>query len=143
MQITVLLVDDEKDFIEMLSERLVARGLSVLTAQDGAEALIQVRENNPDVVVLDVLMPGKSGIEVLQKIKQERPLTEVILLTGHGTVEAAVAGMRAGAYDYILKPAEMKELVGKIISAYKRRAEQEERIRSAEIQQIMLTRGWD
>jgi DNA-binding NtrC family response regulator len=143
MQITVLLVDDEKDFVEMLSQRLVARGLSVLTAPDGVEALVQVRENNPDVVVLDVLMPGKGGIEVLQKIKQERPLVEVILLTGHGTVEAAVAGMRAGAYDYILKPAEMKDLVGKIISAYKRKAEQEERIRSAEIQKIMLTRGWD
>jgi len=143
MKIRVLLVDDETEFVDVLAERLEAREFAVSTAFSGDEALTQLTEREVDVVVLDVLMPGKSGVETLGEIKKLKPLVEVIMLTGHATVESAVEGMKLGAFDYLMKPTETKDLVEKIVRAYKRKAEQEERIRNAEIQRIMLTRGWD
>jgi two-component system, OmpR family, response regulator CpxR len=95
------------------------------------------------VVVLDVLMPGRGGVETLRELKQLQPILEVIMLTGNATVESAVEGMKLGAFDYLMKPCDTKELVEKIVKAYKRKSEQEERIRNAEIARIMLTRGWD
>ena len=143
MRIKVLLVDDELEFVEMLSERLAARGFSVSKAWDGRQALLRLSEVGPDVVVLDVQMPGMDGLTVLREIRQTSPLTEVLMLTGHATVESAVEGIRAGAYDFILKPAEMRDLVGKIVAAYTRKSGREENIRAAGIEQIMLRRGWD
>lgn len=143
MKVNLLLVDDEEDFLEMLAARLVARGFSVSVARSGQEALVQVQAGGIDVVLLDVQMPGMDGIAILHEIKRMEPLVEVMMLTGQGSVQSAVNGMKAGAFDYIMKPAEMKDLVEKIIHAYKRKAEQEERIRNAEIQRIMLTRSWD
>jgi two-component system, OmpR family, response regulator CpxR len=142
MKISVLLVDDEKEFLEVLAERLEARDFEVTRACGGEEALLAVQEKNIDVAVVDVLMPGKDGISTLREMKLVKPLTEVIMLTGHATVESGVAGMKLGAFDYLMKPAETKDLVGKIVQAYKRKAEQEERIRQAEIEKIMLRRGW-
>jgi two-component system response regulator CpxR len=93
--------------------------------------------------VLDVLMPGKDGVATLKEIKQAKPILEVIMLTGHATVESAVEGMKIGAFDYLMKPTETKDLVEKIANAYKRKAEQENRIRQAEIERILLRKGWD
>lgn len=138
----VLLVDDEEMFVEMLAERLEARGLEVAKAFEGDQALEKVQEKDYDVVILDVLMPGKSGVDVLREIKQLKPLTEVIMLTGHATVDTAIQGMKLGAYDYLLKPTETKDLLEKIQGAYKRKTEQEERIRQAEIERITRTKGW-
>ncbi len=138
----ILLVDDEEKFVETLAERLQTRGLEVTTAFSGDEALVKLREKNVDVVVLDVLMPGKSGIDTLSEIKRMKPLTEVIMLTGNATVETAIEGMKLGAYDYLMKPTETKELVEKISTAYKRKTEHEERIRQAEIDRIAKSRGW-
>jgi DNA-binding NtrC family response regulator len=143
MKINILLVDDEQDFLEMFSERLLARGFSVFSAQSGEEALARVREGGIDVVILDVQMPGMDGIAILHEIKRIEPLVEVMLLTGQASVQTAVNGMKAGAFDYIMKPADMVELVEKLTNAYGRKAEQEERIRNAEIQRIMLTKSWD
>ena len=95
-----------------------------------------------DVVILDVLMPGLSGIDTLRGIKKVRPLTEVIMLTGHATVETAIEGMKLGAFDYLMKPTEIEDLVGKITQAYQRKAEQEGRIRQATIDKIAKTRGF-
>ncbi len=92
-----------------------------------------MRGKEVDVVVLAVLMPGKSGIDTLREMKQLKPLTEVIMLTGHATVETAIEGMKLGAYDYLLKPTEIAELVEKISKAHGRKADQEERIRQATI----------
>jgi len=138
----VLLVDDEEMFVEMLGERLEARGLEVTKSFDGEQALERIRERDFDVVILDVLMPGKDGVDVLREIKQLKPLTEVIMLTGHATVDTAIQGMKLGAYDYLLKPTETKDLLEKIEGAYKRKSEQEERIRQAEIEKITRSRGW-
>ncbi|MGQ9857751.1 MAG: response regulator [Thermodesulfobacteriota bacterium] len=138
----VLLVDDEEMFVEMLAQRLEARGLEVAKAFDGDQALQRVREKDYDVVILDVLMPGKGGVDVLKEIKQIKPLTEVIMLTGHATVDTAIQGMKFGAYDYLLKPTETEDLMEKIQGAHKRKSEQEERIRKAEIERITITKGW-
>jgi two-component system, OmpR family, response regulator CpxR len=141
MKIRVLLVDDEKDFVEVLAQRLEARNLSVLTAFGGDEAIARVQKEDVDVVVLDMLMPGRTGIEVLKEIKQIKPLVEVILLTGHATVESAIEGMTKGAFYYLMKPAEMKSLLQNIASAYKHKAEQEHRIRQAEIERLLYSEG--
>jgi two-component system response regulator CpxR len=142
MHIKVLLVDDEKDFVETLAQRLEVREFDVKTALDGDEALGVIRESDVDVVVLDVLMPGKDGIQTLKEIKDLKPLVNVIMLTGHATIDTAIQGMRLGAYDYLLKPTETEILVEKIMSAYKIKAEHEERIRQAEIEDLLKRRGW-
>ena len=143
MKIRVLLVDDEQEFVEVLAERLQARDFAACAAFDGEAALTRIEAEDFDVVVLDVLMPGKSGIETLRDMKQLKPLLEVILLTGHATVETAVEGLKLGAFDYLMKPTATKDLVEKIHQAYRRKAEQEARIRQAEVEQLALRRGWD
>ena len=107
MKIKVLLVDDEKEFVDALAERLEIRDFEVTKAFDGDEALARVGSGDVDVVVLDVMMPGKGGIEVLREIKATRPQIQVIILTGHASLETALDAMRHGAFDYLLKPVEM------------------------------------
>jgi DNA-binding NtrC family response regulator len=109
---------------------------------NGDEAIALVREQEIDVVILDVLMPGRSGMETLQELKRVNPLIEVIMLTGHGTVETAIDGMRLGAYDYLMKSTETTDLVEKITKAYARKSEQEARIRQAEVDRIVRSKGW-
>jgi len=142
MKIKVLLVDDEKEFIETLAERLAVRDFIVQTAFGGDEALSKIQEEDFDVVVLDVLMPGKNGIETLREIKSLKPLVNVIMLTGHATVETAIDGMKAGAFDYLMKPTDTNDLVGKITKAFNIKAEHEKRILKAEINTIIEKRGW-
>jgi DNA-binding NtrC family response regulator len=142
MQVSVLLVDDEKDFVETLAERLETRGFKVSKAFSGDECLEAIREDHIDVVILDVLMPGKDGIETLREIKRTNPLIEIMMLTGHGTIDTAIKGLQLGAHDYLKKPTETKELVEKILRAYAKKSEQEERIRRAQIDKIVATRGW-
>jgi DNA-binding NtrC family response regulator len=138
MKIKVLLVDDEKEFADALAERLGSRGLHVGTANSGDEAVARLREESFDVVILDMVMPGKDGIQTLNEIKQARPLVEVVLLTGFGTLDTAVSSIERGAFYYLKKPAEMRDLLENIVSAYKRKAEHEERIRQAEIKRITM-----
>jgi DNA-binding NtrC family response regulator len=137
MKPRILIVDDEKDFTEPLSERLALRDYDVSTAFSGEEALEKIKTYNPDVVILDVIMPGLDGIETLRGIKEIKPLTEVIMLTGHATVETAINGMQLGALDFLMKPCTNEELVSKIDMAYERKADQEERIRAAKVADIM------
>jgi DNA-binding NtrC family response regulator len=142
MHIRVLLVDDEVEFTQTLGERLETRGFSVRTAASGDEALAALRAQESDVVVLDVLMPGKGGVETLREIKQINPLIEVIMLTGHATIDTSIEGLKLGAFDYLLKPTDTADLVTKITKAYARKAGQEERIRLAEINKIVAAKGW-
>ena len=139
--IQVLLVDDERDFVEMLSLRIEDEGHQVRPAYSGQEALQALDEAESDVVILDIKMPGMDGIETLKTIKARYPLVEVILLTGHGAVDTAVEGLKSGAFDYLLKPANFEELVLKMKAARKRKAEQEERIRKAEALSLMRRTG--
>lgn len=142
MTVRVLLVDDEQEFVDVLADRLETRGFAVTKALSGEESLGKLREKEVDVVVLDVLMPVKNGVETLRDIKQLNPLIEVIMLTGHATIESAIEGLKLGAYDYLMKPTETENLVTKILRAYARKSEQEERIRRAEIDKILASKGW-
>ena len=142
MKIKVLLVDDEKDFIESLAERLQLRDFDVKTALNGDDAIKLVNENEFDVIILDVKMPGKSGIEILKEIKNINQLSQVIMLTGHATVESAIQGMKLGAYDYIMKPTVTEDLINLINKAYKIVEEHRDRIRRAEIDNIVKKHGW-
>ncbi len=138
----ILIVDDEKDFVEMLSLRLEETGEKTTPAHSGKECLDILEKETFDVVMLDIKMPGMDGIEVLKEIRKRFPLLEVIMLTGHGTTESAVQGMKLGAFDYLLKPADFEELQEKLEGARKRREEQEERIRKAEVR-LLLRRSGD
>ena len=113
----VLLVDDEEEFVTTLAERLQLRGIQVQTATDGESALRLVEDDPPQVVALDVLMPGIGGFEVLQQIKSRNPEIPVILLTGRGSTKDGIEGMRLGAFDYLMKPLDIDELINKMKEA--------------------------
>ncbi len=135
--VTILLVDDEAPFIETMTKRLTKRKLSVLTAFSGNDALEKLRKNNTiDVVLLDVRMPGMDGIETLREIKKAYPLIEVIMLTGHATVETAIDGMKLGAFDYLMKPCDIEQLVSKVEEAMANKIKQEEKIREARMKEL-------
>jgi DNA-binding NtrC family response regulator len=137
MKKRVLVVDDEQDFAKALAERLELRDYDVTACFSGKDAVKKLEKYNFDVVILDVKMPGMDGIEALSEIKRIKPLVEVIMLTGHATVETAIEGMKLGAYDYLMKPCETEDLVAKIDRAYGRKAEHEERIREARVKEII------
>ena len=120
-QIRVLLVDDEADFLRTLGKRLTHRGLAVATAGGGEECLDILGKAPMDVVVLDVKMPGMDGIETLAAINERHPGTAVVLLTGHADVGMAVSGIEAGAFDYLMKPVGIDELVYAIEDAHRAR----------------------
>ena len=119
--IRLLLVDDEEDFRTTLASRLKKRNINVTDVGSGNEAIELTREESFDVAVLDIKMPGMDGIETLRQLKKVAPLVEVILLTGHGSVEAGIEGMRLGAYDYLMKPYNVKDLLLKVEDAYRRK----------------------
>ena len=115
--INVLLVDDETEFVNTLAERLELRGLEVSVATDCEEAIRSVESIRPQVVVTDVKMPGMGGLDLLRYLKARHPGIEVILLTGHGSTQDGVKGMRLGAFDYLMKPVRIEDLVEKLESA--------------------------
>jgi DNA-binding NtrC family response regulator len=137
----VLLVDDEVSFVESMADRLTIRNLETVSALNGEEALAQL-EIKPDieVVLLDVKMPGMDGIEVLRQIKKKHPLVEVIMLSGQATVESAIEGMKLGAFDYLLKPCEMDQLISKVKEAAAKKRKHEEKIIEARVKEITSRR---
>jgi DNA-binding response OmpR family regulator len=118
----VLLIDDEERFLKTTKMLLDKAECSVITAADGWQGLDQLKAQSFDVVVLDVRMPGFDGIEVLRRIKELAPLVEVIMLTGYSTLDAAIRGLRLGAFDYLTKPCDINELKLKIKAAHERRS---------------------
>ena len=115
----ILLVDDEEDFLESTSRRLHRRGFLVRTATRCEEAMAAVQERWPGVVVLDVMLPGTSGMECLRRMKRTAPRLPVVMLTAHASIEAGLQGIEQGASDYCLKPIELDELVEKLRIAVK------------------------
>ena len=115
----ILLVDDEREFVITLAERLELRNMEVTIAMNGEEALGVVENDPPQVVVLDVMMPGLGGLEVLEKIKAMDSRIQVILLTGHGATKDGIRGMQLGAFDYLIKPIDIDELIEKLNGAVK------------------------
>ena len=125
---SVLLVDDELEFLETLVKRLKKRNLAVQGVKSGEEALEWLSKESVDVVVLDVKMPGMDGIEALRLIKKSHPLVEVIMLTGHASMEVAIEGMELGAFDYLMKPMNIDELLYKLQDAYLKKTLQRKKI---------------
>ena len=138
----ILLVDDEAAIVDAMVKRLSERDFELLTAYSGQEALDALKKNGDvDVVILDVKMPGMDGIETLKEIKSKHPLVEVIMLTAHATVEPAIEGMKLGAFDYLLKPAEIDELVDKIKKAQEIKSNKEDKIAEAQARDIYHQRA--
>jgi len=135
----VLLVDDEERFLATTEKLLSRRGVAALSARSGMEALETLRGHVVHVVILDVKMPGMDGVATLREIKRQFPLVEVIMLTGHATVESAVEGLQAGATDYLMKPTDIDELVRKAREAFEKRQRIEEKIRVARSRKVMKT----
>lgn len=129
----VLFVDDEIDLIEVIIKRMTKRNIEAVGISDGNQAIALIEKDAFDVVVLDVKMPGgRSGIEILKEIKCRWPLIEVIILTGHAVLDAARAGMENGAFDFMVKPADIDELYYKIKDAYQKKSLQESKIKGIE-----------
>ena len=124
-RIRLLLVDDEEDFRTTLSSRLKKREFEVTQVESGYQALEVIKEQAIDVAIVDVKMPRMDGLETLRQMKQLNPLIEVIMLTGHASVESGIEGMRLGAFDYLMKPCDINDLILKIGDAYQRKLAQE------------------
>jgi DNA-binding NtrC family response regulator len=138
----VLLVDDEAPFVETMTKRLEKRNLRIISALSGQEALETLKKNqNVDVVILDVKMPGMDGIETLGEIKKAYPLAEVIMLTAHATVESAIEGMKRGAFDYLMKPCDIDQLMTKVGEAAGKKRDHEEKIREARVKEALSLHG--
>ena len=133
----VLVVDDEQEFRDMTIKRLMKRELECDGAENGEKAIERVKRGDIDVVLLDVKMPGMDGVETLREIKRIKPLVEVIMLTGHASVESGLDGMRYGAFDYLMKPIEFEPLLEKLSEAYERRRIQQDKIEEAQIKRDM------
>ncbi len=141
MAINIMLVDDEIPFLETMTRRLTKREFVTASASSGNEA-IKLLETNDDVevVVLDVKMPVMDGLETLKIIRQRFPLVEVIMLTGHATIESAIEGMKLGAFDYLMKPCDMEELLSKVREAAMKKKRHKEKIIEAQLRKITISR---
>jgi len=134
----VMLVDDEVLFVETMAKRLASRNIETIMAFSAEEGLEKLKKNqNIDVLILDVKMPGMNGLEMLKKVKTGFFRTEVILLTGHATIEMGIDGMKLGAYDFLTKPCDIEELVSKIQEATKKKRDHDEKIKEAEQKNLL------
>lgn len=122
MKERVLLVDDEVEFLEIMAERMRARDMEVTTSTSATEALSLIASESYDAVIMDFMMPEMDGIQALKAIKEKTPEMQIILLTGHATVEKGVEAMKAGAMDFVEKPADLDALANKIKKAHKQKA---------------------
>jgi|WetSurSiteA1Bulk_404760.scaffolds.fasta_scaffold71420_2 DNA-binding NtrC family response regulator len=121
-QTKVLLIDDETEFVSALAERLRLRNYSARAVYPAEDALEIIRSDMPDVILLDFRMPGMDGVEVLKRIKAIDSTIEVIMITGHGDIQSIEEAVKGGAYEYIMKPINIKDLIVKIDSAKKKRS---------------------
>jgi DNA-binding NtrC family response regulator len=134
----ILVVDDEQEFRELTVKRLNKRGLQAKGAESGIEALEMLEKSKLfDVVLLDVKMPGMDGIETLRQIRAKHPLVEIVLLTGHASVESGIEGMKLGAFDYLMKPIELDPLVEKLSEAYEKKRLHQDKIEQAQVKKFM------
>jgi DNA-binding NtrC family response regulator len=138
----VLLIDDEKEFLDTLAERMRNRGMVVETATSPKKALQLVEEGSFDAVVLDLQMPEMDGLEALRILKEKRPEIQVILLTGHATVEKGIEAMKLGAMDLVEKPADLSKLTEKIQKAQAKKMILVEKKSEEKIKNIMLSKSW-
>ena len=135
---SILVVDDEEDFVETLVSRLRKRDVDAVGVRSGEEALEYIKNKEFDVIIMDIKMPGGiDGIEAMRLIKKKCPLTEVILLTGHASTETSIEGMKFGAFDYILKPAKLEDLLTKIALALEKKNEHDHKNRDQQLKKLL------
>ena len=140
-EFNVMVVDDEDEFRDLTVKRLEKRGLKVVGAESGKAALEILEHSHTDVVLLDVKMPGMDGIETLRQIRIMKPLVEVVLLTGHASVDSGIEGMKLGAFDYLMKPIELEPLIEKLADAYEKKRLHQEKIEQAQMKRHMSMPG--
>lgn len=140
-EFNVLVVDDEQEFRDITVKRLEKRGLKAKGAESGEKALEILEHSHTDVVLLDVKMPGIDGIETLRRIRSLKPLVEVVLLTGHASVDSGIEGMKLGAFDYLMKPIELDPLMEKLADAYEKKRLHQEKIEQAQLKRHMAMPG--
>lgn len=138
----VLLVDDEEQFLKVLSQRLEGRGMKVDTSVSGEDALKKVKGKEFDAIILDLAMPGMSGIEALKRIRSENPDMQIIMLTGHGSIEKGIEAMKAGAVDFLEKPADLNKILEKVAEAKRKRIILVEKKREAQVKEILQSKPW-
>jgi DNA-binding NtrC family response regulator len=138
----ILLVDDEEQFLKVLSQRLEGRGMKVDTSTSGEEALKRAKGKEFDAIILDLAMPGMSGIETLKRIRSENPDIQIIMLTGHGSVEKSVEAIKAGAVDFLEKPADLNKILEKIAEAKHKRIVLVQKKHESHIKEILQEKGW-
>ncbi|MDX2435012.1 MAG: response regulator [Desulfobacterales bacterium] len=138
----VLLIDDEQQFLKVLEERLETRGLKVNTATSGEDALTLVDDRNFDAIVLDLAMPGIDGIETLRLLKEKNPDLEIIMLTGHATVQKGIEAMKLGAEDFLEKPVDLSVLLERISEAKNKRILILEEKSQEAIKKIIKSKAW-
>jgi DNA-binding NtrC family response regulator len=136
-KIKMMLVDDEERFLQTTSKILAKKGYHAVTATSGKKALEILNSQLIHVVILDVKMPGMDGNTTLKEIKRLYPMVEVIMLTGHATVESAIDGLKSGATDYLMKPADIEEIIEKAEDAFAKIQSLEEKIRVAQTRRLM------
>lgn len=138
----VLLVDDEEDFLATLAERLETRGLKVNTVTRGEDAVATVESQSFDLIILDLAMPGIDGLETLKRIKAKQPDAEIIMLSGKGSVKTSTEALKLGAEDFMEKPVDISELMGKISEAKEKRMLVLQSKSVKEIEKILQEKGW-
>jgi DNA-binding NtrC family response regulator len=138
----VLLIDDEEEFTLALSERMQARGINTVTASNGDKALNMVETEKFDAVILDMVMPGMDGIETMKRLLEKNPQMQIILLTGHATVQKSIEALKLGATDFLEKPAEINQLVQKVKDASARRIAVTNQQSEKMIKDILISKGW-
>ncbi len=138
----VLLVDDEEDFRQIMTERMTARGIEVTTASSAQEALAKIEKESFDAVILDFMMPEMDGVQALKNLRAKQPELQIILLTGHATVEKGVEAMKLGAMDFLEKPADINALVEKIKAAQGKKTLLVEKKSEERIKSILGGKGW-
>lgn len=142
MEAKVLLVDDEEEFLETLSSRLEMRGLKVSAVTSGEQAVTEAREQEYDAIVVDLSMPGIDGLETLKRIKANNPNAEIIMLTGHGSIQSGVEAMKLGAGDFLQKPVELSELMAKIGEAKSKKMLVLQKQSQEELRKIVKSKSW-
>jgi len=138
----VLVVDDEEQFLKAFSKRLEMRGLKIETATSGEEAISKTKGRDFDAIILDLVIPGIGGMETLKKLKEENPDLQIIILTGHGTIEKGVEAIKAGAMDFVEKPADINKILEKIGEAKHKRVMLIEKRAEEHIEDIMKRKAW-
>jgi len=142
MSTRVLLVDDEKDFVESLAERMELRGMDVSATTSPREALTLAEERSFDAIVLDLQMPEMDGLQMLKILKERNPKLQIILLTGHATVQKGIEAMKMGALDLLEKPTDLETLTAKIEEAHTEKILLVEQEQEEKIKEILSKKGW-